>query len=493
MILFQIQQGETGAGYVTPYASGSMGSNPAVQRDPNSHNMSYGPPHPNNFTYGMAYGPPVGANFTNYASPYAPPPAMHPNSYASPYSNPVNQSPSNYASPYANPMVATQVTEPLPVSSAKNQANKHDGHETYHENKQVHTSHRSVSGAEAKKGNDGAASHYVDSQGGEATNPSNQADEQGMRDAGDDTSQAYDQATCQSVSNGKDVASNVVDFDEVNVKNVQEQDGGGEDGEICIDNDLTDDELHAEKPNDLKITPPAKDHRLFTGERLGDFTSQEKIDWLLIMSNGGKIPRPSKNKRKGPPSPIPTSPTDTMVQMEVYKIINEIMHYKNWRGHPLATSRQLFYASAEGQRLAKELRRLMAIAKPIINTIISSAESRARLRFYQQLESRAIKEKRDCEIQRGMTRFYGAGVPTQPWIPPPNLLPPIQFPVTTPMPINGPMNLPFVRRGNVIAAPPGGRNFEEEKKAETYGYPPTPGSRPGGSEEGQIRKRARRH
>ena len=493
MILVQIQQGESGAGYVTPYASGSMVSNPAVQRHPTSQNMSYGPQYPNNLTYGMAYGPPVGANFTNYASPYAPPPAMHPNSYASPYSNPVNQSPSNYASPYANPMVATQVIEPLPVSSVRNQANKYDGHETHHDNKEVHTSRRSISGAEAKKGNDGAASHYIDNQGEDATKSSNQADEQGMRDIGDETSQAYDQATCQGVNTGKDVASNIVDCDEVNVNNVQEQDKGTEDGKTCIDDDLTDDELHAEKPNDSKITPPAKDHRLFTGERLGDFTTQEKIDWLLIMSNGGKIPRPSKRKMKNPPSPIPSSPTDTMVQMEVYKIIDGIMQYKHWRGHSLGTPRQLFYASAEGQRLAVELRRQMAIAKPIINTIISSAESRARLRLYQQLESRAIKEKRDSEIQRGMTRFYGGPVLTQQFVPPPTLLPPIQFPVQPPMPVNGPMKPPFVRRGNVIAAPPGGRNFEEEKKAETYGYPPTPGSRPGGSEGGHIRKKARRH
>ena len=493
MVLVQIQQGEIGAGYVTPYASSSIGSNPGFQRHPTNHSILYGPPHPNHFTHGMAYGPPVGPNFINYASPYAPPLAMHPNSYASPYSNPVTQFPSNYASPYANPMAASQIVGPALVSSVKNQANKHDDHETHHDNKEVDTSLRGVSRAEAKKGDDGAASHYISSQGEDASNSSIEADKQGMSDGEDETSQAYDQDTRQGISIGKDVASNVVDLDEQNVDIVQAQDRGGEDGEINNDDDLTEDELHADKPDDMKITPPAKDHKLFTGERLGDFNTREEIDWLLIMSNGGKIPRPSKKKTKDSRSTSPASPTDIKVQMEVSKIINEIMHYKDWRGHPLCTTRQLFYASAEGQRLAAELRRLMAIAKPVLNTIIPSTESQARLRFYQQLESRAIKEKRDFEIQQDMNRFYGAQIQIQQWNPPPALLPPIQSPVPTPMPIDEPVKLPFVRRGNVIAAPPGGRNIEDEKKAETYGYPPTPGSRPGGSKGGKSRKKARRH
>ena len=490
MILVQIQQGEFGAGYVTPYASGSMVSDPAFQLHPAPHNFSYGPPYPNNLAHGMTYGPPVGANFNNYASPYAPPLAMPPNSYASPYSDPVNQPPSNYASPYANPMVANQVMEPALVCSVNSQVSEHDGRETYHDNMEVHTSHRGMSVAEARKGNDGAASHYISIQGQDA-NSSRQADEQGMRYGKGETIQAYDQANPQGISIEKEVASSFVGFDDLHLSNVQGQGKGGEDGEINHDKDLTDDEVDAEKLDDIKITPPAKNHRLFTGERLGDFTTQDSIDWLLIMSNGGQIPRPSKKKMKDSPCPNPAFPTDVQIQMEVGKIINEIMHYKDWRGHPLRTTRELFYASTEGQRLAVELRRLMAIAKPVVNTIIPSAESQARLRFYQQLESRAIKEKRDCEIQQGMPRFYGAPVQIQQWIPPPALLPPIEFPVPTSMPVNGPLE-PFIRRGNVIAAPPGGRNIEEEKKAETYGYPPTPGSRPGGSG-GQSRKRVRRH
>ncbi len=474
MILIQIRQGETGTGYITPYASGSMVSNPTGQPHSASNRTAYGPPHANHPVHGMAYGPPIGVEFKNYASPYAPPLAVNPTSYASPYSNPVNQPPENYASPYANPMAPNQASRKGIVSSVNNQANKNGGQETRHDTRKNHTPYLKITWTEAKKGNDEAASHYISNEEAER-------------------SKAFDEANRRGIGNGNEVASHAVNLDETNVDNAKNKEGGGDDEVLSSGDDLTDDDLPTAMPDDKNVTPPPEDHKLFTGERLGDFTSVEKIDWLLTMSNGGEISRPSKKRRTPSPSISPSSPADAEIQAEVSRIINEITLYKNWHGHPVGTgtTKQLFYASAEAQRLAVELRRLMAIAKPVVNTMMPSAESQARLRFYQHLESRAIKEKRDREVQEGMNRFYGAPVQIQQWVPPagPSTVP---LPIPPPLPSNGPMEVTFVRRGNVIAAPPGGRNVEEEKKAETYGYPPMPGSRPGDSPQGQKRKRTGR-
>lgn len=376
------------------------------------------------------------------------------------------------------------------VSSFENQANRHDGHETHHHIMEAHTSPQYITRTEAKKGNDQAASQDISNEGPWARQASREADKQGISNEKETISKAHDKDIRHSSSNEKQLASIVADLDKAEIDQVMKQGGDDDDG-TSSDEDLTDDDLPAVHPKDKNVTPPAENHKLFTGERIGDFTSVENIDWLLTVGNGGKIPTPSTKKITSPPFISSSSQMDDKVQTEVNRIIDEIIFYKNWPSLPGATPKQLFYASAEGQRLAAELKRLMAIANPVINTIIPRAESEARLRFYQQLESRAIKEKRDYEIQ---TRYYRPPIQIQQWVPPP---PPaafstFRFPIPPTLPSNGPMEVPFVPRGNVIAAPPGGRNIEEEKKAETYGYPPVPGSRPGDSKEGQKRKRAGR-
>lgn len=489
-VLLQIQQGEAATGYITPYASGSMISNPTGQLHMNSHGTAvYGPPYPNHSTYGMAYGPPVGANLNNYTSPYVNPLAAHPGSYASPYSNPVKQPPASYASPYANPLVPDQASGPGLVGSGHNQANKHGGHEIHQNDTEALTTHQDAIEAviQAKKGNDETVGRDISDGEKDA---SREAHDQGVNNEKEGTSKACDEATGRAVSNEKEEASNVVDLDETGLDDANKQDSSSKVDEPDSNDDLTGDDLVTAKTDNQSIAPPAKNHKLFTGERLGDFTSRENIDWLLTVGNGGKIPTPRKKTRYSRNSSFQA---DVKVQTEVSRIINQIMLCKDWRGYAGATPKQLFYASAEGQRLAVELKRLMAIAEPMVNTIVPSAESQARLRFYQQLESRAIKEKRDCEIQEGMNRYYGAPVQMQQWVPPPVESSVVQFPDPPALPSNVPMEGPVVRRGNVIAAPPGGRNIEEEKKAETYGYPPLPGSRPGDSQPGQKRKRAARH
>lgn len=469
-VLVQIQQGEAGTGYITPYANGSMIPNPIGQGLPTTYG-GYGPPYPGHPTYGMAYGPPVGAHLNNYASPYANPVATHLGSYASPYFNSVNQPPANYASPYANPVVPNQASGSGLVSSSDNQANKHDGLETYHDDKKARTPYQDTSGAVIE-----ANIECVEAVGQDKSNEK------------EDASKASDEANGEDLSNEKEKAKSVVDLEETAVDDAKKKDSSGDEDEASKDDDLM-----KAKTDNQNIAPPAENHKLFTGERLGDFTSMESIDWLLTMGNGGEIPTPSKKAKMSSPSGSSSSQADAKVQTEASRIISDIMLFKDWRGYPGGTMKQFFYASTEGQRLASELKRLMAIAKPVVNTIIPRAESQARLRFYQQLEGRAIREKRDREIQEGINRRYGAPVPMQQWVPPPVGFPVTGFPVPPPLPSNGPIQDQFIRRGNVIAAPPGGRNKEEEKKAETYGYPPLPGSRPGCSQQSQKRKRAARH
>lgn len=468
-ILVQIQQGEAGTGYIAPYASGSMIPSPIGQGLPTTYGSAYAPPYPDHPPYGMAYGPPVGANLNNYASPYANTVATHPGSYASPYFNPMNQPPANYASPYANPGVPNQTSGSGLVGNGENQANKHDGHETHHDDKEAHS--QDVSGAviEANKEIVGAVDQHN----------SNEKD---------DASKASDEAIGEGVSNEKEKVGNVVDLDETAVHDAKKQARSGDRDETSKDDDLMTAETDKQS-----IAPPAENHKLFTGERLGDFTSLENIDWLLTVGNGGEIPTPRKKARMSSPYRSSSSPADAKVQTEVSRIINEIMLFRDWCGYPGGTIKQFFYASSEGQRLAAELKRLMAVAKPVVNTIIPLAESQARLRFYQRLESHVTREKRDREIQESINRRYGTSVLMQQWRPPPVGVPVAGFPIPPPLPSNGPIQETFVRRGNVIAAPPGGRNKEEEKKAETYGYPPIPGSRPGGSQQGQKRKRVARH
>lgn len=494
-VLLQIQQGEVGTGYITPYFGGNIIPNPVGQPYIPPHGSAYGAPYPNHPLHGVPFGPPVGATFNNYASPYPNPVVVsHPNTYASPYSNSVNQHHANYASPYANSGAPNQATVNSPVRSSHNKADKPDGHEKIRDNKEAHAPHQDNVrvGIEVEKANDEIAGQGNSNKDEDTNKATGEADDQNVSNEKVEASRACDETTVPGVSNGKAEAHDV-DMDANNVKGADEQDTINKEDEASNDDDLTDDDFMVAKGDNQNITPPAENHRLFTGERLGDFTSTENIDWLLTMSNGGKIPRPNKKARIDPPPRISPSQIDDQVQMEVSKIINQIMLCKYWRGHPGGTPKHLFYASAEGQQLAAELRRLMATAKPVVNTVVPLAESQARLRFYQHLESRAFREKRDHEIQGGFHRFYAPPVQMQRWAPAVGL-PGAQYPtsgllVPPILPSNAPMKVPFVPRGNVIAPPPGGRNIEEEKKAETYGYPPMPPQRPGHSQQGQKRKR----
>lgn len=457
--------------------------NPTGQHHMPTYGAMFGPPHPDHQVYGMVHPPPIGANLNNYASPYFNTVPTHPSSYASPYSNPVNQPPANYASPYANPGVLNQNGGSGLVGSDGNQANNHSGSGARHDNKRALAprQHNVEAPHQEDKGRGAAAGQDISNRGDDVSKASNQ----GVSSNKKETRQSLDKATDQGVSNSKEDTSHAVDSDETDIEVPDKQ------GSSSKDDDATssDDDLVTAKIGNQNITPPAENHRLFTGERLGDFSTTENIDWLLTMGNGGKMPKASKKTIKETPSRSSSAPVDTTIQTKVNKIIDQIMLCKDLRGY--GTPKQLFYASAEGQQLAAELRRLMTIAKPVVNAIIPRAESQARLRFYQQLESRAIVEERDRTFQANMNQYYGPPFQMHQWVPPPGGFPVLGLPIPPPLPSNGPTQAPFVRRGNVIAAPPGGRDIEEEKKAETYGYPPTPGSRPGGSQRGQKRKARR--
>ena len=468
---------------------------------------AYGLPHPEQPPYGMGYGSPVGLNLSNYAPPFTNPMPIHPNSYASPLVNsiPTNAnnyaspySDQNYASPYANPVRLNQVNGSGLVRGGDNQAKKQDGHESQHGNKEAYGPHQEIIGVAFKsgKGTDRSIGQDIRTQDQNAHKATRKAGDQDINKGEQEMSKACDEADSQAVSKQYYEGSNAIDLGKTNVGEGKKQNSGSDVVQKGSDNDLTDDDLDKSKTNNHSVAPPSEDHKLFTGERLGDFTTMENIDWLLTVGNGGKVPRPSKKIRMSSPDQSlssPASKADAEVQTEVSMIVNQIMAYNGWRGHPGGTMKQYFYASAEGQQLANDLRRFMAIAKPVVNTIIPRAEGQARLAFYRQLEIRAMREKRDREFQAGINRYYVPPIQMQQWGPPPVGFPGPTFPISPQLPSNGPAQAPLIRRGNVIAARPGGRNVEEEEKAETYGYPPLPGSRPGGSQRGQKRKIAARH
>ena len=158
IILVQIQQGEAGTNYVTPYASGSVFSNPVGQPHLASHGNTYVPPLSNAPTHGTVYGPPVGPNLNNYVSPFVSHLAPHPTGYASPYPNPGNLPPANYSSPYADPMVPDSIG---PIAGGNNKVNLHDDDEIRHGIKEAHTSKPNFTKAEAIKGNGDAAAQHI--------------------------------------------------------------------------------------------------------------------------------------------------------------------------------------------------------------------------------------------------------------------------------------------------------------------------------------------
>lgn len=503
--LVQIQQGEAGPDYISSYGSGSMSVNPIGPSQMTGYGIAYGLPHPEQPPYGMGYGSPVGLNLNNCAPQFTNPMPIHPNSYASPLVNPIPTnansyaspySDQNYASPYANPVHLNLMNGSSLVRDGVNQAKKHDGHESNRGDKVAHGPHQDIIGVALKngKGTDGSGGQDIRTQDQNAHKVTRKDSDQHMDKGGQKMSKAGDEADSQAVS--KENQENAIDLGKINVGEANKQNGGSNIVQKGSDDDFTDDDLDKSKTNNHSVAPPSENHKLFTGERLGDFTTMENIDWLLTVGNGGKVPRPSKKIRMSSPDQSlssPASKADVEVQTEVNMIVNQIMAYNGWRGHPGGTMKQYFYASAKGQRLAADLRRFMAIAKPVVNTIIPQEEAKARLAFYRQLEIRAMREKRDRDVQANMNRYYGPPIQMQQWGPPPVGFPVPTFPIPPQLPSNAPAQAPVIRRGNVIAARPGGRNVEEEEKAETYGYPPLPGSRPGGSQRGQKRKSAARH
>ena len=504
--LVQIQRGEAGPDYISSYGSGGMSLNPIGPSQMTGYGIAYGPPHPEQPPYGMGYGSPVGLNLNNCAPPFTNPMPIHPNSYASPLVNPIPTnansyaspySDQNYASPYANPVHLNIMSGSDLVRLRDKQAKKHDGHESNRGDKEAREPHQDIIGVALKtgKGTDGSGGQHIRTQDQNAHKATRKDSDQHMDEGGQEMSKACDEADNQAASEKNQEVSNAIDLGKTNVGEANKQNGSSNIVQEGSDDDFTDDDLDKSKTNNHSVAPPSKNHKLFTGERLGDFTTMENIDWLLTVGNGGKVPRPSKKIRMSSPDQSlssPSSKADVEVQTEVNMIVNQIMAYNGWRGHPGGTIRQYFYASAEGQRLAADLRRFMAIAKPVVNTIIPKAEAKARLAFYRQLEIRAMREKRDREVQANMNRYYGPPIQMQQWGPPPVGFPVPAFPIPPQLPSNAPAQAPVIRRGNVIAARPGGGNVEEEEKAETYGYPPLPGSRPGGSQRGQKRKSAAR-
>lgn len=223
---------------------------------------------------------------------------------------------------------------------------------------------------------------------------------------------------------------------------------------------------------------------------LKDLHIAKQADVLLVAANGGHLPAQGVRSPWSPgfqseydsdatisePSISGTDnsrdlrygqTSDGAILSHVNDIVNRIKGFQNPpQGTVHHTARDVFYQSAEGQRLASELQRLVKPALPKVNTLVSSKEITAMLDFYRKLSSRAsmrAREKKQKAMYQGKPtrgsqtqhRAHGGMYPL-------------------------PLPLPFPERGNVML-PPIGRSFSEEKKMEGYGFPGgSVGGRPGG-------------
>ena len=230
-----------------------------------------------------------------FASPLTNHVTTHQRSYASPYSDSLNQPPVNYASPYANTGPSSQANGLGSGASSGVQANKHDG-VTQHDPKEDHTPRHDIIRVpiEANSRSDESARRDISNKAGDASKASKEANDQAISDEKKETGKACDEANDQGSSRENDEMSNVVDLDETDVGDADKPDINSQENEARSDDEMTNDHSTTARNNNQNIAPPAEDHKLFTGERLGDFTSRENIDWLLTVGNGGKILRPSK-------------------------------------------------------------------------------------------------------------------------------------------------------------------------------------------------------
>lgn len=222
------------------------------------------------------------------------------------------------------------------------------------------------------------------------------------------------------------------------------------------------------------------------------------LDGFLALANGGKLPgNQSLQDGAGKPFPhdsmlsAPPSPADTIaevscrpdgeIQALVELIAKDLIDSDVYPSQsPQGTAYGALYSSMNGRQLGFELKRLIAVAEPEVNTLISKDQAQAIHLFYTHLLSR--EQTRHAAVQNanypsthtfpnGMSQWgpvvylaqppnYGTPVFSGPW-------PSQAIAVPTPK---------SVPRANIIAPRPA-NNLNQEHRLAENSFPPAPSSR----------------
>lgn len=230
------------------------------------------------------------------------------------------------------------------------------------------------------------------------------------------------------------------------------------------------------------------------------------LDGFLALANGGVLPGRNEDSKEfedqkansdsalfAPPSPGDTidealSRSDDDVLALVESIAKDLMNSPEPPLQaPPPNPYAAFYSSMNGKQLGAEFKRLVDVVQPEINAIMPREQIQAAHLFYTHLVS-CIHTRNAANIKPIYQHPFGPPHTVHHWSPavfpppptPPNgyMLAPIQWHHHL-----TPQQLPqshhsapaFVPRGNVIV-PPVKRDFEEERKAAGFGFPPVPSS-----------------
>ena len=255
------------------------------------------------------------------------------------------------------------------------------------------------------------------------------------------------------------------------------------------------------------------------------------LDGFLTLANGGMLPgqkdtsveseaRKAKHKNStstlfAPPSPGDTidenmSRSDDDIQALVNYIADDLMLPQQQQPPPpqapAANPYAAFYSSMNGKQLGAELKRLIDVVQPEVNAVMVREQIQAAHLFHTHLAN-CVNTRISLNIHPVHPNPFSPQTATNPWssptaYAPPPPPPPSQGYILSPtgewQPFStSPQQPPpalapaFVPRGNVIA-PPEVRDFDEERKVATFGFPPVPSPRSGLRSKGGGGKRQKR-
>ncbi|MCJ1258984.1 hypothetical protein MMC24_006818 [Lignoscripta atroalba] len=212
---------------------------------------------------------------------------------------------------------------------------------------------------------------------------------------------------------------------------------------------------------------------------------QSQIDALLALANGGSltddeddntiVDGQDMNGHSGDQEGMPKADNDVTATLQ--RIINQLMAERNGNRESLyPNGLPITYASQSVRDQAATLQNLFARAGVSINTIIPAAQSHATSQLYLHLSNRARSATPSGGINPAHASAYGnTAQMNHRMLSRPGIFAQLQYNQSHPL-----QTAASSSRGNVLGPPLRARSAEEVKKIKSYGFPPLPGSRPGG-------------